>query len=166
MDNRLQYIGVVDSVGMYVLFLYTIASIGAWALLHLGASHEQAMLILRYFRCSAINFSCWILGHKEDFNEWADIVGDDTWKWEGEDGVKQRFRKIENVHDELDDTQARYVSRDAMKEHSREGKVDLSFGQQWAPVDTLAMDAGLAFGVSLFSGRVKPKTDFKQMKIN
>ena len=40
----------------------------------------------------------------------------------------------------------KYVSRDAMREHSKEGKVDLSFGQQWAPVDTLAIDAGLKSG--------------------
>jgi hypothetical protein len=129
---------------------------------------DQAMLTLRYFRSSAINFSCWLLGHREDFNEWADIVGDDIWKWEGENGVKQRFRKIENVHDELDNTQAKYVSGDVMKEHSKEDKVDLSFGQQWAPVDTLAIDVGLEFGTSSFflTDSLKPKTDFKQMKTN
>jgi choline dehydrogenase-like flavoprotein len=27
---------------------------------------------------TAINFSCWVIGADEDFNEWARKVGDDT----------------------------------------------------------------------------------------
>lgn len=47
---------------------------------------------------SAINFSCWVIGADEDFNEWAKKVEDDAWNWQN---VKQRFKKIESYHTEV-----------------------------------------------------------------
>jgi len=44
---------------------------------------------------TAINFSCWVIGADEDFNEWARKVDDDAWSWTR---VKERFKKIENYH--------------------------------------------------------------------
>lgn len=30
---------------------------------------------------SAINFQCWVIGPREDFDKWALKVGDDAWSW-------------------------------------------------------------------------------------
>jgi choline dehydrogenase-like flavoprotein len=47
---------------------------------------------------TAINFSCWVIGPIDDFDEWAEKVGDDAWSWKN---VKQRFGKIESYHVEV-----------------------------------------------------------------
>lgn len=47
---------------------------------------------------SVINFACWVIGPDEDFDEWARKVGDDAWSWKN---VKERFKKIENCHIEI-----------------------------------------------------------------
>ena len=47
---------------------------------------------------TAINFGFWTLASEVDYNEWARLVDDDCWKWEGINGVKARLRKIENLH--------------------------------------------------------------------
>jgi choline dehydrogenase-like flavoprotein len=76
---------------------------------------------------TAINFGFWTLGSEVDYNEWARLVDDDCWKWEGINGVKARFRKIENLHANFSEEQARYLSQDLANEHSRDGKVDVSY---------------------------------------
>ena len=96
---------------------------------------------------SAINFCCWLIGHREDFNQWAEIVGDDAWSWEGHGGVKERFKKIEALHTNLDDEQATIVNKEAVKEHSKSGMVDLSYNQVWPELEWLSFKAAKEFGV-------------------
>lgn len=40
---------------------------------------------------SAINLCLWNYGSKEDLNEWARLVGDDTWNWENS---RERLKKV------------------------------------------------------------------------
>ena len=47
---------------------------------------------------TAINFSCWVIGPSDDYDEWAEKVGDQAWTWKE---VKKRFGKIENYHVEV-----------------------------------------------------------------
>lgn len=56
---------------------------------------------------TAINFSCWVIGADEDFNEWARKVGDEAWNW---NNVKQRFKKIESYHIEVAEEHQEYVN--------------------------------------------------------
>ncbi|KAF2108061.1 choline dehydrogenase [Lophiotrema nucula] len=42
---------------------------------------------------SIMNFQVYLYGSKEDYNRWAELVGDDSWKWEH---TKQSFKAIEN----------------------------------------------------------------------
>lgn len=97
---------------------------------------------------SAINFASWLIGHRDDFNQWAALVGDECWKWDGECGVKKRFRKIENLHANIDGQQADILSRDALAKHSKNGMVDLSFNQIWPELESLSFQAAKEFGVS------------------
>jgi len=96
---------------------------------------------------SAINFSCWLVGHKEDFNQWAALTGDDCWKWEGESGVKERFKKIENLHTESDLQRPHLFDQEALAAHSRIGKVDLSYNQVWLEAEALSYQAAKEWGV-------------------
>ncbi len=56
---------------------------------------------------TAINFSCWIIGADEDFDEWARKVGDDDWNWKN---VKQRFKKIESYHVDVAEEHQKYIN--------------------------------------------------------
>lgn len=97
-----------------------------------------------------MNFACWVIGDKNDFEEWARLVGDDTWRWDGENGVKQRFRKIENLHlpgDGLTETQKPLVDVEALKLHSNEGKVDISWDQFWESREDFAIQGAKDLGV-------------------
>jgi choline dehydrogenase-like flavoprotein len=97
---------------------------------------------------SAISFACWLLGDKEDFNKWAEVTGDDCWKWEGDGGVKERFRKIEHVHFTPTQRQAEYVSQEGLDQHSKCGAVNVSYSQHWHELEYLTFQAGKELGVS------------------
>jgi choline dehydrogenase-like flavoprotein len=58
---------------------------------------------------TAINFSCWIVGGRDDYDAWAEKTGDDSWKWDGKDGVKERIKKIEHYHTDVREEQRRFV---------------------------------------------------------
>lgn len=59
---------------------------------------------------TAINFACWIIGADEDFNRWAELVGDSAWEWEN---VKERFKKIENYHPSVPEKHRKYINPQA-----------------------------------------------------
>lgn len=42
---------------------------------------------------SVLNFQVYLYGSSDDYNRWAELVGDDSWKWEH---TKESFRQIEN----------------------------------------------------------------------
>jgi choline dehydrogenase-like flavoprotein len=122
-------------------------------------STPQAQLNERIIAChrgrglggsSAINFSGWLLGDKEDFNEWAERVDDLVWKWDGNNGVKERFRKIEKLDYEGNEARDKFLDKEALSLHSREGMVGLSQGQHWPEHATILFKAAKEFGVSLF----------------
>ncbi|KAE8443347.1 hypothetical protein EG329_001990 [Mollisiaceae sp. DMI_Dod_QoI] len=76
---------------------------------------------------TAINFSCWVIGADEDFNEWARKVDDDTWNWKN---VKQRFKKIESYHVEVPEEDRKYVNPKA-EDHGTDGPLHLSYADPW-----------------------------------
>ena len=42
---------------------------------------------------TVLNFQVYLYGSAEDYNRWADLVGDDDWKWEN---TQRSFKAIEN----------------------------------------------------------------------
>ena len=106
---------------------------------------------------SAINFCAWLIGHREDFNQWAEVVGDDAWRWEGQLGVKERFKKIEALHTNLNNEQATIVSKEAVEEHSKSGMVDVSYNEVWPELEWLSFKAAKEFGASLHTLPVLPQ---------
>ena len=41
--------------------------------------------------CSATNFLFWTTGSRDDYDLWAEIVGDEAWKWES---VEQAYKEV------------------------------------------------------------------------
>lgn len=93
---------------------------------------------------SAINFAAWLYGHREDFNEWAERVGDSCWSWEN---VWNRFKKVERIHVNLNEEQAKYLDSKALNEHSKKGRVDLTFNKDWPALEGMAFEAAKEMGV-------------------
>lgn len=44
--------------------------------------------------CSGNNFMAWVRGPKVDYDDWADRVGDDWWKW---DNVLPKMKKVGQI---------------------------------------------------------------------
>ena len=53
---------------------------------------------------TAINFCGWTVGARDDFDEYAALVGDDHFEWEN---VKRCLRRIERVHPAIPDERLR-----------------------------------------------------------
>lgn len=87
--------------------------------------------ILRYSRgkglggSSATNYGGWTIGHREEFNEWATLVDDDCWRWDGKHGVQQKFKKIENLHVAKGCMTA--FDLDQINNHGNAGMVDIAY---------------------------------------
>ncbi|EHL00909.1 putative Choline dehydrogenase [Glarea lozoyensis 74030] len=79
---------------------------------------------------SAINFSCWILGSSDDYDAWADMTGDDAWKWDGKDGVKERIKKITTYHTEVREEHRKFIDPKP-EDHGTSGPLHLSYADPW-----------------------------------
>ncbi|KAF2817124.1 alcohol oxidase [Mytilinidion resinicola] len=75
---------------------------------------------------SILNFAVYLYGSKEDYNRWAELVGDDSWRWEE---TKERFKRIENYDTSTAHKYSKYADPRA-EDHGQEGTVDISI-----PVD-------------------------------
>lgn len=68
---------------------------------------------------SILNFGVYLYGSGEDYNRWADLVDDDSWKWEN---VKKSFRAIEN-YDFEGSKQYSHLANPSAKQHSKDGNL-------------------------------------------
>ncbi|PMD48672.1 GMC oxidoreductase [Hyaloscypha variabilis F] len=101
---------------------------------------------------TAINFSCWVIGADEDYNEWATKVGDDTWSWTN---VKERLKKIENYHVDIPEEGRKYISPKEA-DHGTSGPLHLSYADPWekglTDVFKAAEETGLGVNPDVNSG--------------
>ncbi|KUJ20239.1 glucose-methanol-choline oxidoreductase-like protein [Mollisia scopiformis] len=101
---------------------------------------------------TAINFSCWVIGPDEDYNEWARKVGDDAWNWTN---VKQRLKKIESYHVEVPAEHRKFVNPKA-EDHGTTGPIHLSYADPWekgmADVFEAAQEVGMDVNLDVNSG--------------
>ncbi|KAI9697245.1 MAG: hypothetical protein M1836_004809 [Candelina mexicana] len=101
---------------------------------------------------SAINFSVFTRGPRDDYDEWARLVDDDTWSWEN---VKRRFKRIEAYESVKDKKIRRYIQPEPGA-HGRDGPVKVGFPDIFEKgiVDVIdaAEEAGLPINKDLNSG--------------
>ncbi|TVY48290.1 Alcohol dehydrogenase [acceptor] [Lachnellula occidentalis] len=76
---------------------------------------------------TAINFSCWIVGADEDYDEWARKVGDEDWEWKN---VKERMKKIETYHVEVPEEHRKFIDP-KQEDHGTNGLLHLSYADPW-----------------------------------
>jgi choline dehydrogenase-like flavoprotein len=92
---------------------------------------------------TAINFCAWTVGLKDDYDEWARIVGDERFAWSN---VKRVLKRISNLDHQIPDQKLRHVVNPEPHHHSTEGNVRLIYGDQWLPdvgdIYTAASQAG------------------------
>ncbi|KAF1993016.1 GMC oxidoreductase [Amniculicola lignicola CBS 123094] len=68
---------------------------------------------------SIFNFAVYLYGSAEDFNRWGELVGDETWKWEG---VKDSFKALEKYGVGGSASYKEFADPD-MQKHGSEGTV-------------------------------------------
>jgi choline dehydrogenase-like flavoprotein len=77
----------------------------------------------------SINFCGWLVGPKDDYEEWARLTGDDDF---GRANVKRCLDRIQKLHPEIPVPELREYLK-ASVDHSTSGVIDLSYGGPWIP---------------------------------
>jgi choline dehydrogenase-like flavoprotein len=73
---------------------------------------------------SAINFGVFSIGARDDYEEWARIVGDDAFRWAP---VQERLKRLENFHSNLPaGVSTKYVAPNA-SDHGSSGPLHVGF---------------------------------------
>jgi choline dehydrogenase-like flavoprotein len=120
---------------------------------------------------TAINFCAWIVGSRDDYDEWAREVQDSSFGWEN---VKRCLKRIENLHPEIPDPKLRkYVRANVdgrqktlvynertpltrMTGHGDSGPVHLTYGDSWlhdvGDIFVAAEESGLKTNPDINSG--------------
>jgi choline dehydrogenase-like flavoprotein len=78
---------------------------------------------------TSINFCGWLVGPRDDYEQWARLTNDDDFRWAN---VKQCLDRIQNVHPEIPVPALRKYLK-ASPEQSTTGLVDLCYGESWLP---------------------------------
>lgn len=97
---------------------------------------------------SAINFSVWTLGSKDDFDQLARLVDDEEWSWKH---VQQRFKRIESYHAKPGDVPEivkEYLGADP-KNHGHNGPIKVGFPSVGEIQGRELMDIWYAHGAKL-----------------
>ena len=70
----------------------------AWGVARKGVL-EDLLADLRTHAARANNFMAWCRGPKVDYDDWAELVGDQWWRWESVLTVLNEVRRDESVID-------------------------------------------------------------------
>lgn len=102
---------------------------------------------------SAINFSVYLYGARDDYDEWASLVGDDSFQW---NRMQPRFKNLENFNDAILSTaNVRYASPNPSG-HGTKGPLHTSYAAEWDRDLPLMMDIfeeiGLPLNLNVNSG--------------
>jgi choline dehydrogenase-like flavoprotein len=76
---------------------------------------------------SAINFSVYDIGPRDDFEEIARIAGDLTWGWKD---AQRRLKSIESYHGDVSKDYQKYL-KPLPENHGTHGKIHVGFPQTW-----------------------------------
>lgn len=92
---------------------------------------------------SLINFSCWTLGPRDDYDEWARIVGDDSFNWEN---IQRRFKALESFNIDSCPDYINYAKATA-DNHGTDGPVHVELPAVWERHCSALADAAEEFGL-------------------
>ncbi|KAL3448271.1 hypothetical protein BJX65DRAFT_275379 [Aspergillus insuetus] len=93
---------------------------------------------------SAINFGCYTVGTRDDYDTWAELVDDQTFSWRE---VQRRFKALEDFDTTIVDEKLRQYAEVDPAKHGRGGKLKLGFARDWEEDLPLVMEAFKSAGV-------------------
>ncbi|KAI9150115.1 Pyranose dehydrogenase [Paramyrothecium foliicola] len=77
---------------------------------------------------SAINFGVYTVGARDDYEEWARIVGDDAYRWSK---IQPRFKELETFHGDLPaGTSSKYAAPNA-HDHGHSGRLHVGYAAEF-----------------------------------
>lgn len=85
---------------------------------------------------TAINFSCWTIGPKDDHDRIAHLIGDDEWKWEK---AHERYKRLENYHYDVPAELVKYLNP-RPQDHGQSGAIKVGFPLVFEPSAKAMMD--------------------------
>lgn len=91
---------------------------------------------------TAINFSVWTIGPKDDHDKLSRIVEDDEWKWEN---AHERYKRLENYQYEVPKEYENYLNP-RVEDHGHDGPVKVGFPLVWEASTKTLMDIWYANG--------------------
>ncbi|KAJ9155381.1 Glucose-methanol-choline (Gmc) oxidoreductase [Pleurostoma richardsiae] len=97
---------------------------------------------------SAVNFTVWNIGPRDDMEEMARLTGDDAWKWEK---AQERWKKLENFHakkGEIPEGMEQYLDP-RPENHGTTGPLHIGFPYEWDYEVTAMMDIWRANGFAI-----------------
>jgi choline dehydrogenase-like flavoprotein len=76
---------------------------------------------------SAINFGVFTIGPRDDYEEWARLVGDDAFQWSK---IQARFKALESFHSEPPAGVDKKYASPNMSEHGTSGPLKVGFSSE------------------------------------
>lgn len=93
---------------------------------------------------TAINFCVYTFGARDDYDHWADVVGDDNFKW---DRIHARLKNLETFNGTIvDPVHAKYASPRA-EDHGSSGSLHVGYAPEWEQDLPLIIDSCLQAGL-------------------
>jgi choline dehydrogenase-like flavoprotein len=76
---------------------------------------------------STINFGVYTIGARGDYDEWARVVGNDSFNWEN---MQRRLKALETFHGEVPEGGERYAAPNA-SDHGHSGPIHVGYSREW-----------------------------------
>jgi choline dehydrogenase-like flavoprotein len=89
---------------------------------------------LDYFRgkglggSSAINFGVYSTGARDDYDEWASIVGDETFSWKN---IQSRFKNLETFNGTIGVAENQKYASPKADDHGTKGVLGVGYASEW-----------------------------------
>ncbi|KAK2795801.1 hypothetical protein FQN52_003651 [Onygenales sp. PD_12] len=77
---------------------------------------------------TAINFGVYSIGARDDYDEWARLVDDDTFNWEN---MQDRFKKLETFHGDVPNGVDKKYVAPKPSDHGQCGPIHVGFASEW-----------------------------------
>ena len=95
---------------------------------------------------SAINFGVYTVGARDDYNEWASGVDDDTFGWKK---MQTRFKNLETFNGGVTLSKDQKYANSVASDHGNSGSLRVGYAEDWERDLSLSLDAFEAAGHKL-----------------
>ncbi|GIK07719.1 hypothetical protein Aspvir_003386 [Aspergillus viridinutans] len=86
---------------------------------------------------TAISFSVFTVGSRDEYDEWATVVGDELYKW---DRMQPRFRRLETFDSTISEPKNAKYAGPKSSDHGSQGALRVGFASEWEQDVPLMLD--------------------------